>query len=544
MSYRSSDSPGKGPSRTLPAFLRSLNIFWRIMIGYLLVILLLIVIVAYSLFSLNRMTRAIDVLVYSDEKAVGLEKQMLDAFLSQTRNIEKYRVTSDPAFFNLSQISKADFLEYHRQLVPKLGSAEERELGNRVLAIHRGYSALLDEELRSFSQGIALPADPGAGEKLATELTGALAGLTDLHQRQIVRKIQGLRSMASRTAVMVRALVVLSLLAAAAVALAVTRGINQPLQKISRMTTVVAGGDFDQQVDLDSPPELADLARSFNLMSAQLKQLDEMKSGFISHVSHELRTPLASIKEADNLLLEETGGPITDKQRRFLTIIEQGTGKLSKMIDDLLELSKMEAGMMEYDFTPADIRPILAHALEEVELLAEKKGLQLSSRIADPLPPARMDITKIQQVVVNLLGNAIKFTPEKGRIEVEADLLPSSPPEPAGVAPDDPAARSMPDGPALRVSVSDTGLGIPPEFQARIFDKFQEVKQDGAPGTKGTGLGLSIARHIVQAHGGRIWVDSLPGKGSRFTFTLPLGKERTAEAASPGASPGLRVNMR
>ena len=238
-------------------------------------------------------------------------------------------------------------------------------------------------------------------------------------------------------------------------------------------------------------------------MSDRLKQLDEMKSGFISHVSHELRTPLASIKEADNLLLEETGGPTTPQQRRFLTIIAQGTNKLMKMIDDLLDLSKMEAGMMKYDLMPADIRPILAHALAEVELLADKKGLRLSSQAGDSLPHAPMDINKIQQVVVNLLSNAIKFTPESGRIEVKADVWRSD---------------------HLRVSITDSGIGIPPEFQARIFDKFLDIIPEGIPGTKGTGLGLSIARHIVQAHGGRIWVESAPGKGSTFMFVLPLEK--------------------
>ena len=497
------------PNLALP---RRLNIFWRIMIGYLVVILLLMIIVAYSLFNLNRMTKIINVLVYSDQQAVDLEKQMLDAFLSQVRNIEKYQVTRDAAFFNLSQIGKADFEEYHRRLTSKLGSPQEKELGNKVLAIFRGYNSLLDEEMNSFHQGIAFPADPGAREKLAEEVTGALAALTALQQQRIIQKIQDLRAMGTRATVMVQVLVVLSLVAAVTVAFAVAKGINRPLQKIKSMTTVVAVGDFDQQIDLDSPPELAELACSFNQMSARLKQIDEMKSGFISHVSHELRTPLASIKEADSLLLEETGGQITEKQRRFLTIIEQGTNKLSKMIDDLLDLSKMEAGMMEYDFIPADIRPILAHALVEVELLAEKKGLQLRSRVADSLPLVRMDIYKIQQVVVNLLGNAIKYTQEKGAIEIRADLF-----EPPSAA-----ALNTPQGRSLRVSVADTGIGIPPEYQARIFDKFQEIKQAGMPGTKGTGLGLSIARHIVQAHGGRIWVDSLPGKGSTFTFTLPL----------------------
>mgnify|MGYP001075558076 CR=1 FL=1 len=170
--------------------------------------------------------------------------------------------------------------------------------------------------------------------------------MTDLQQRRIVATIQGLRARAGRAAVMVRVLLVLSLLAAAAVALAVTRGINRPLRQINAMTTVVAGGDFSRQVDLDSPPELADLARSFNRMSAELKQIDEVKSGFISHVSHELRTPLASIAEADSLLLEGTAGPVTERQRRFLSIIGQGTKKLARMIDDLLDLSKMEAGKL------------------------------------------------------------------------------------------------------------------------------------------------------------------------------------------------------
>jgi len=133
-----------------------------------------------------------------------------------------------------------------------------------------------------------------------------------------------------------------------------------------------------------------------------------------------------------------------------------------------------------------------------------------------------MDIDKIQQVVVNLLGNAIKYTPEKGTIEVQADLFDPPPADP----------KNTPDGRSLRVSVSDTGIGIPPEYQTRIFDKFQEIKQAGMPGTKGTGLGLSIARHIVQAHGGRIWVDSLPGKGSTFTFTLPLGEKGSVRTAS------------
>lgn len=502
------------------AFPRRLNIFWRIIAGYLLVILILMIIIAYSLINLNRMTQSIDVLIYSDMQAVDLEKQMIDAFLSEVRNIEKYLVTGDAAFLDLSRTGKADFLGYYGRLTPKLGSAEEKESADKILASFRDYDARLEEKTASFDRGKLSSAEPGVPEAMAEDVTGPLDDLVSRQQRRIVEKIQGLRAMGTRAAVMVQALIVISLMAAVIVAFMVADGINRSLRIIKKMTTVVAVGNFDQHIHLDSPPELAELARSFNQMSDKLKQLDEMKSGFISHVSHELRTPLASMKEADNLLLEEAGGKINEKQRRFLTIIEQGTNKLTKMIDDLLDLSKMEAGMMKYNFILADIRPILAHALSEVELLAEKKGLHLSSEVMGSLPRVWMDIYKIQQVVVNLLSNAIKYTPERGSIEVKADLHRTLA-----------EANEGGEGGYLRVSVADTGVGIAPESQARIFDKFQDLDPERVPGAKGTGLGLSIARHIVQAHDGRIWVESAPGKGSVFTFILPLEKKPRDTAA-------------
>ncbi len=496
------------------AFWRRLNIFWRIMVGYSLVILILMIIVAYSLVSLNRMTRVTNTLIYSDQRAVDLVRQMSDAFLSQVRNAQKYQVTGDEAFLNLSRQGRNDFLESYRRLAPKLVSAEEKDLAGRVLSHYGNYAALLAAPPDPAGTKDPAAADAALLDRTAAAITLSLDRLAGLRQDRIRDRIQALKDMGSRAAFIVQLLIVVSLVSAVIVALAVAQGINHPLQRIKKMTTVVAAGDFDQRVDLDSPPELAELAGSFNHMAGRLKELDEMKSGFISHVSHELRTPLASIQEADNLLREDVGGTVTEKQRRFLTVIEQGIKKLARMIDDLLDLSKMEAGMMSYDFFPADIRPVLARALAEVELLAEKKRLTLRSGAADGLPHAWMDIAKIQQVAVNLLSNAVKYSPEGGTIEVRADLGP----DPASAA----GPKGAPQGRALRVSVADGGIGVPPEFLTRIFDKFQEVSPRAVPGTKGTGLGLSIAKHIVQAHGGRIWVESEPGKGSTFRFTLPL----------------------
>jgi two-component system, NtrC family, sensor histidine kinase GlrK len=502
-------------------FWRRLNIFWRIMAGYSLVILILMIIVGYSLVSLNRMTRVTNALIYTDQQAVDLIRGMSDAFLSQVRNAQKYQVTGDEAFLSLSRQGRTDFLESLRSLAPKLVSPAEKELVAGILSRYGDYAALLVARPDPAGAANPPPADAGLLDQRAEPIARSLDRLAVLRQDRIRDRIQALKDMGSRAAFVVQILIVVSLVLAVIVAFAVAQGINLPLRRVKKMTTVVAAGDFDQRVELDSPPELAELAGSFNDMAGRLKQLDEMKSGFISHVSHELRTPLASISEADNLLLEEVGGAVTEKQRRFLTIIEQGTKKLAKMIDDLLDLSKMEAGMMAYDLIPADIRPVLARATAEVELLADKRRLTLRSSAADGLPHAWMDIGKIQQVAVNLLSNAVKYSPEGGTIEVRANL---SPAPPAG-------AKEAPQGPSLRVSVADSGIGIPPADRTRIFDKFQEVHRGAAPGTKGTGLGLSIARHIVEAHGGRIWVESEPGKGSTFVFTIPLKR------ASPGRIP-------
>jgi CHASE3 domain sensor protein len=209
------------------------------MIGYLLVVLLLMIIVAYSLINLDRMTKSISAVIYSDQQAFDLEKQMIDSFLSQVRNVQKYLVTSDGAFFNLSQIGKAKFQEYSVRLVPKLDSAEEKGLADQVMLLFRDYHALLERQTGSSNQGPLPPPDPGALDARAEEVTAALNNLANTRQQRIVEKIQNLRAMGSRATSMVQVLVVVSLLSAVIVAFLVTRGINRPLQKIEKMTTVV-----------------------------------------------------------------------------------------------------------------------------------------------------------------------------------------------------------------------------------------------------------------------------------------------------------------
>jgi len=215
-------------------------------------------------------------------------------------------------------------------------------------------------------------------------------------------------------------------------------------------------------------------------------------------MSHELRTPLTSIKEGTNMLLEGLGGDITEKQQRLLRIIAEESNRLIGLVNSLLDLTKMEAGMLNYHFAQAEPARLINQCLTEILPLAESKHIKVETSI-DQVPAVRMDTERILQVLRNLVGNAVKFTPDSGRITI--------------------VARSEAKG--IEIAVSDSGPGIPPEDMERIFGRFQQLPSAGGAGMKGTGLGLALVKHIVKAHGGKVWVESSKGQGSTFFIFLP-----------------------
>ncbi|RPJ07970.1 MAG: sensor histidine kinase, partial [Deltaproteobacteria bacterium] len=231
----------------------------------------------------------------------------------------------------------------------------------------------------------------------------------------------------------------------------------------------------------------------------KLRTIDKMKSDFYSSMSHELRTPLTSIREGINLLRDGVGGEIPEKQKRLLTILTVEANRLIEVVNSLLDLSKMEAGMMTYAFDKENLGPLVERAMVEMAPLLESRKIRCEQKGFEELPPLRMDGERILQVLRNLIGNAVKFTPAGGRVMVTARQ----------------------DNQGVEVSVSDTGPGIPPAYLSTIFDKYQQAGASGSYRIKGTGLGLSIAKHIISSHGGKIWAESKPGEGSTFIFVLP-----------------------
>lgn len=281
---------------------------------------------------------------------------------------------------------------------------------------------------------------------------------------------------------------------------------SEDTQKIVQASTAVIENEDGKTVGMVSV--LSDITKQ--------KQLDEAKSKFVAHVSHELRTPLLSIQESLALLLGKEIGEVTPEQEKFLSIAQRNIGRLSRLVNDLLDVAKLEAGKIELRPMPFELRDMVHHVVETVRSWAEGKGVTIGEAYPEKSIQMVADPDRLTQVVTNLLGNAIKFTPEGGKISVEINPEQSAP--------------GMAEKPGVAVSVQDSGIGIPKQDQKRIFEKFEQVSLASPQGVSSTGLGLTIAKEIVELHGGRIWVDSSEGEGSRFTFAIPQRLKDDAEA--------------
>ncbi len=235
------------------------------------------------------------------------------------------------------------------------------------------------------------------------------------------------------------------------------------------------------------------------LAEEKLKEAMELKSQFVSTVSHELRTPLANMKEAIGIVLDGEAGEINDEQRNFLDIAKRNVDRLARLINDVLDFQKLEAGRMKLNMQANDINKIVEEVHETMDLSTKEKGVDFSIELDDNLPKASFDKDKIIQVLTNLVSNAIKFTPKKGQVSV--------------------AVRCRNE--ELVICVSDTGMGIPKEALPKIFGRFYRVHRPGKQ-IQGTGLGLAIVKKIVMMHDGRIEVESEVDRGTTFTVFLPL----------------------
>jgi two-component system phosphate regulon sensor histidine kinase PhoR len=265
---------------------------------------------------------------------------------------------------------------------------------------------------------------------------------------------------------------------------------------------------------LDVPQEYSAIVLLRDI--TQLAQLERARREMVANVSHELRTPLASIK-----LLVETlqGSPPPDVMTRMLGQIADELESMTHLVDELRELSQIESGRMVMSMRPIAIDTLIERAVTRLRPQAERRGLSLTVRAQPDLPPALIDDERIGQVLLNLLNNALKFTPAGGTITVSAEPVTQA--EPGKERRISELHQSGLEQ-ALLVAVQDTGMGIPASETERVFERFYKVDRARTRNSGGTGLGLAIAKHLIEAHGGRIWVESREGAGSTFAFLLPV----------------------
>ena len=321
-----------------------------------------------------------------------------------------------------------------------------------------------------------------------------------------------------------------------------SRQIEKPIRQLAGASEKVAQGDLSLSVDVKSSDEIGILAHSFNQMvlslrksrdelqqwgkklerrvkqrtadleqksrelskaNVRLEELSQLKSHFLANMSHELRTPLNSILGFSEVLQDKMFGALNEKQEQYVNYVMESGQHLLSLINDILDLSKIEAGKIEIELAELRIGDLLKDSLTMVKEMALKHGIELGLKLEDDIPEIYADERKVKQIAFNLLSNAVKFTPDGGRVGIQA-------------------VKEQED---IRVTVWDTGIGIKEEDKGKLFKEFQQLDSGANKRYQGTGLGLALSKRLVEMHGGRIWVESEPGKGSRFSFTLPIRQE-------------------
>ncbi len=465
--------------------------------SYLLILLVVSVSGLYVVSHMASLENIIHSLNAVDVKTARLAKEIAQSFYDQVGFEKKYLISGDQDF--LRQYEKVG--DY---IVSKIGELEKISEGSTIHAP----VAVLGVAYQSYQAGVhEMGTDPpdqaslGKKETAVAEIEKAIRQIAELSDQARIVKLQASEQVTARITRAISITESVAVVLMILIAFLITRSIKRPIDLLSEKTKVIAAGDFGTPLDIVSPPEIRDLAESFNVMCSRLEELDRMKLDFIGHLSHELRTPLTAIKEASCMLMEGVYANRPDRQKELFDIVNGECERLIASVTRILDLSRMEAGMAAFYFDILDISPIIKEKVAKLQPIAGRKGIDLLIEPPFDLPSIRIDGDKIGQVIENILGNALKFTPKGGRVVA--------------------AARENRVDHTVEVSVVDTGCGIAEEHLQEIFDKFKRV-DDRKGAVRGTGLGLSIAKHIVNAHGGAIWAESERGTGSTFVFSLPM----------------------
>ncbi len=498
------------------------GIFVKLLLGY--VILLLIMTFPYliSIRSLDRLSGYASIVadtgieLFKDVAGLRNVAPDMGIYARQWINFK-----DDKSLYSLMQKSN-EFLGLLAELRRKIMITSSNERGSDCVGIidkiGQDVDILKTFTVVSMEEGFDRPEFKQSG--LATAVNEVI--VTDMvdgivrNLRLLERKIQELQALhladISEISDHVRRITGLLLMGAVAFTLLAPillyRYLKRPIDILIRGTEVIGRGEFDRPIPVSGDDELSELARSFNVMASRLRELDALKSDFIAVAGHELRTPLAAMFEAAKLLKEPDIGKLNERQAKLVKVLNSSMKRLRGFIDQILELSRLKAGLEAIEKRPHDLSKIISEVTETLKPLAWEKNVEIQIKKESGALTAPVDEDRLFRAVMNILDNAIKFSPHGSKIKVILD-------------------RYDKKGRWCRIGIVDGGPGISQENEGKIFDKFYQIQTIRKKG--GAGLGLAIAREIISAHGGKVWVESPPpagfavekNTGALFWFMLP-----------------------
>ena len=481
-----------------------LSIFWRIILTSLVIIAVMAGVNLYALLQLRQLTELSANMATHHYPAIESAKHLLIVLYAQLNSEKKYLVVRDATFLRHFDEEVEEFQRGLQTLERQELTPQGINLLNNIKHLQQERLTLIHEKLESKASSRALGSENYEGRRnlLMDRISATLQEFINLHETGISAGVIRSQESSAKAEAVTEQLVLLALIFGITLAGFASYSILRPLRQLQSHLKQIGQGNFRASLNIQAPSELRGLVDAVNWMGTKLQELDDMKEQFLAHVSHELRTPMASIQEGTHLLLDEIPGPVTQEQRTTLRIMADSSRRLITLISTILDLSKMNAGMMEYRILSTDIKRVTDMSVRKVQLLADAKHVQLV--FESPAQPiwVKADAFRIEQVLDNLLSNALKFSPEGGIVKIL-------------MKPDSKAG-------SLEVSVTDGGPGIQAEDLPYIFERFYQGRTKAKHAAPGSGLGLALAKNVVDAHGGRIWIESEAKKGTTVRFVLLL----------------------
>jgi len=488
----------------IPAPVRS-----KLLAAFLLIELLLVALGAIGLLALREVEqRAVD--LTSLQHKIDAYRQIQDDTLRQLYGVSAALAAPDSAALS-SALRQVNQFGYDLDRVAFVAKDEVALLG-RVREEYARFIAIATRVLELTGAGRTTEArqvQTAELAPLADRLERLTNQLVNRAEADMVNGVDASRATYETSRLYVVAFALAGFLLTLALGYAISWSIVAPVQEIDERLNQIAAGNFSQKVVVANRDELGALAEHVNSACERLRELYQSlqdasrhKSQFLANMSHELRTPLNAILGFSELMLDGVYGEVPERMRAPLERMQRNGKHLLGLINDVLDLSKIEAGQFSLSVGDYSVDELVRGVYGAVESLAAEKKLSISTRVPAGLPPARGDERRLAQALLNLVGNAIKFT-DSGEVAIEV------------------AARDD----SLTFSVRDTGPGIAESDQVKIFEEFRQVDGSITKTKMGSGLGLAIAKRIVELHGGRIWVDSRAGRGATFSFTAPARVE-------------------